>query len=88
MGEPFLLLFGEDRIGGELMAVLFEHLNQPVETLHHLFAAVVTYDEGHLEFRVLFQIVKFPRVKIGDEITIVAYDPAYHPVVEPLWQIV
>ena len=47
-------------IGDKLMATGFEHLDETVETVAHLLAAVVLDDKGHLELRVGLELEEFP----------------------------
>ena len=68
--------------------LFLQHLNQPVQTLHHLTSAMVLDDEWHLEFRVLLQIVELPGMEIGYKVSIMFQRATHQPVVEPFRQIV
>lgn len=57
-------------IGDKLMATGFEHLDETVETVAHLLAAVVLDDKGHLELRVGLELEELPGVEVGDEVAI------------------
>ena len=61
--------FGES---DKLVVAAFQHLDEAVQALHHLASAMVFDDERHLKFRMLLQIVKLPRMEIGDEVAVLA----------------
>ena len=70
------------------MALGLQHLNQTVEALAHLLSAMVLDDERHLELGMLFQVVEFPWVKVGDKVAVVVQGTSYKSMVEALWQVV
>ena len=70
------------------MAMSQKHLDETVEALAHLLATVVLDDKGHLELRVLLQLVKLPGMEVGDEVAILFQHAARHPVIESFRQVV
>ena len=57
-------------IGDKLMATGFEHLDETVETVAHLLAAVVLDDKGHLELGMCLQLIELPGMEVGHEVAI------------------
>lgn len=47
-------------VGDEFMTLSQKHFDEAVKTLAHLLTAVVSDNEWHLEFGVLFQVEEFP----------------------------
>ena len=75
-------------IGDKLVATGFEHLDETVETVAHLLAAVVLDDKGHLELGMGLELEELPGVEVGDEVAILAEHAAHHPMIKALGQIV
>ena len=80
----FLLVMA---IGDKLMAILLEHLNETVQALTHLPAAMVPDNEGHLEFRMVLQVEELPGMEVGDEKPVFLQCATHHPVVQPFRQV-
>ena len=68
-------------VGDEFMTLSQKHFDETVKTLAHLLTAVVSDNEWHLEFGVLFQVEEFPRVEVGDKVAITLKHATHHPMV-------
>ena len=68
--------------------MFLQHLDEAVETVGHLLSAVIADDERHFQLGMFAQLIEFPRVEIGDEVTVVGDNPSDKQVIEPLGQIV
>lgn len=75
-------------IGDKLMATGFEHLDETVETVAHLLAAVVLDDKGHLELRVGLELEELPGVEVGDEVAILVKYATHQHMIKRLGQVV
>ena len=70
------------------MAMSQQHLDETIEAVAHLQAAVVLDNKRHLELWVLLQLVELPGMEVGDEVAILPEYAARHPVIESFWQVV
>ena len=64
-----------------------QHLDETIEAVAHLQAAVVLDNKRHLELWVLLQLVELPGMEVGDEVAILPEYAARHPVIENFWQV-
>ena len=69
------------------MTTRLQHLNQTVESLHHLQTAMVLDNERHLELWMLLQFKELPGVEVSDKITVMTQHSTYHHVIQFLRQI-
>ena len=74
-------------IGAKLMVILLEHLNETIQALTHLPAAMVPDDEGHLEFGMVLQVEELPGMEVGDEKPVFLQCATHHPVVQSFRQV-
>jgi hypothetical protein len=66
-----MLSFHKFRIGYKLVPLLLQHLDEFIQSGHHLSATVVPYDKGHFKLRVILQVVELPGVEVSHKIAVI-----------------